>query len=388
MRKYWGIDCMSSKIRIAHVISALGKGGMEFAVSRLALEQKKMGYPVHVICLREFGPTKEILEAGGVPVHLSCFRSRLDPGSLFRLRGLLQKLGVNVVQTHNYRPNVSGTVAAKMAGIPAIISTLRTINRWDTPRQFWMDRFLCFFRDAIVCVSREVRDQYIEKIKCSPGKLHVIHNGIDPGLLLPLKKAEHLYTQYGLNKDNRHLISIARLVKIKDHSTLLKAQKKIIAEKNNVCLLILGDGPLKEELELQVKELGLVEHVRFLGHQDNIAEWLSISDISILSTHIEGFSSTVLESMAAGVPMIATGVGGNFEAIQDGITGFLIPHGDADHLARTTLRLLDDPGLCREISQNAGKVVEQSFTIEITARKTVDLYKTILRRKGRLADVS
>jgi len=384
MRKYWGMIRMPSEIRIAHVISALGKGGMEFAVTRLALEQKKIGYPVHVICLREFGPTKEILEAGDVPVHLSCFRSRLDPGSLFHLRGFLRKLGVNVVQTHNYRPNVSGTVAAKMAGIPAIISTLRTVNRWDTQRQFWMDRFLCFLRDAIVCVSREVRDQYIEKIKCSPGKLYVIHNGIDPGLLRLHRKAEHLYTQYGLNKDNRHLISIARLVKIKDHSTLLTAYKKIVAEKNNVCLLILGDGPLKGELELQVKELGLGGYVRFLGHQDNIAGWLSISDISILSTHIEGFSSTVLESMAAGVPMIATAVGGNLEAIQDGVTGFLSPHGDADHLARTTLRLLDDPRLCQEIVRNAGKLVEQSFSIEATTRKTIDLYQTILRRKGHL----
>jgi len=373
---------MSSEIRIAHIISALGRGGMEFAVSRLALEQKKMGYPVHVICLREFGPTKQILEAGGIPVHLSYFHSRLHPGSLFRLRALLRKLGVNVVQTHNYRPNVSGTAAAKMAGIPVVVSTLRTVNRWDTPRQFWMDRFLCLFRDATVCVSGEVRDRYIEKIKWRPEKLHVIHNGIDPKLLQPHRKAEHLLTQYGLDKDARHIISIARLVKIKDHSTLLKAQKQIIKENNNVCLLLLGDGPLKEELELQVKELGLGGHVRFMGHQDNIAEWLSISDIAILSTHIEGFSSTVLESMAAGVPTIATAVGGNLEAIQDGVTGFLSPHGDADRLARTALRLLDDPRLCREISQNAGKVVEQSFTIEASARKTIELYTMILRKKG------
>jgi glycosyltransferase involved in cell wall biosynthesis len=375
-------------IRIAHIISALGKGGMEFAVSRLVLEQKKTGYDVHVICIRELGPVADNLKSGGVSVYLCPFQSRVAPRSLFQLRSLLCELNVNVVQTHNYRPNVSGAIAAKMARIPVIVSSLRTVNRWDTYRQFLMDRFMCIFRDAIVCVSKEVRDRYIEKIKWYPGKLHIIHNGIDPVILQKRDKADFLYSEFGLKREDRHIVCIARLVKIKDHSTLLKAFKDIIHQRKDVKLLLLGDGPLREELEEEAKKLGLINYVRFLGHREDIADWLSISDISILSTHVEGFSSTVLESMGSGVPVIATNVGGNPEAIEDGETGFLTPPGDAAAIAEKTLLILNNPHLGREIGEKARRRVADSFTIEVTAKKTIDLYKTILNKKRGLRDSS
>jgi len=369
-------------IKIAHIISALGRGGMEYAVSRLVIEQNKIGYPVHVICIRNLGPTADRLKAQGVPVHFCSFRTRLDPLSLVKLRGLLLKLGVNVVQTHNYRPNVSGTIAAKIARIPAIISSLRTVNRWDTYRQFLMDGFLCQFRDAIVCVSQEVRNRYREKIKWCAHKLHVIHNGIDSSLLNPMEKAKHLYKEHNLSPGHIHIVSIARLVKIKDHETLLRGFQKIAVQMQNARLLLLGEGPLEARLRKLSQNLGIESRVRFLGHQDNIAQWLTIADISVLSTHIEGFSSTILESMAAGVPVIATAVGGNLEAIKQGVTGFLTPHQDADALAEKALLILQDKSLQEQLRTKARKEVEKSFTIRATARKTLDLYQAILQKKG------
>jgi L-malate glycosyltransferase len=366
---------------IAHIISALGKGGMEFAVSRLAIEQKRMGCDVHAICIRELGPTAENLKEGNVPVHLSKFKSRVHPVSLLNLKKLLIKLRINVVQTHNYRPNVSGCIAAKWAGIPAVISSLRTVNRWDSRRQYWMDRILCRWRNAIVCVSNEVRERYLEKIKCDPEKLHVIHNGISPQLLDSSPDADYLYDKYGLDKNHRHLISIARLVKIKDHSTLLHAFKKISDQKKDITLLILGDGPLREKLENQAKELGIDKNVKFVGHQNNIAEWLKIADISVLSTHIEGFSSTILESMACGVPMIATAVGGNLEAINNGETGFLVPHEDPEAIAEKILHLLENNSITEKIIQNARDMVRKNFTITATAEKTLKLYRYILNKR-------
>jgi glycosyltransferase involved in cell wall biosynthesis len=367
---------------IAHIISALGHGGMENSVIRLAIAQKRLGHQVHVICVRELGPGAGLLVGEGVPVHLSHFRARLDPGSLWRLGRLLHSLEANVVQTHNYRPNVSGTVAAKLVGIPAIFSTIGTVNRWDTRRQFWMDRFLSLCKDGIICVSREVRDRYFEKMRWNPERYHVVHNGIDPGISHSVGKARHLYERYRLNEDDVHIVSIARLVKIKDHATLLRAHARVVAQKKDARLLLLGDGPLREILQQEVERLSLDDHVRFLGHQTNVAEWLSIADASVLCTHVEGFSLTVLESMAAGVPTIATDVGGNREAIEEGVTGFLTPPGDEDAVAEKLLRILNNPARGREIGERAREVVRESFTIEATARKSIDLYHTILRQKG------
>jgi len=376
------MNLVPGKINVAHIISALGRGGMEYAVARLVLEQKRLGCRVQVICIRDFGPTLEILQSGGVPVHLSYFRSRLHPGSLARLRRLLLKLEVNVVQTHNYRPNVSGTVAARLARVPAVISSLRTVNRWDTLRQFWMDRLLCLFRDAIVCVSGEVRDRYIEKIKWRPQKCRVIHNGVDPEILKPMEPARELFDKYKLDPDSFYVISIARLVKIKDHKTLIRGFRKVAEREKRAMLLILGDGPMRGELEGLTREMGLEDRVRFMGHQDNISQWLSISDVSVLSTHIEGFSSTILESMAAGIPVIATAVGGNLEAVQDGVTGYLTPHEDGGAITDRLLELMSDPSLRQRMGQKARELVRDRFSIESTARETIALYQSILEKKG------
>lgn len=370
------------RLRIAHIISALGRGGMENSVVRLAIAQKRMGHETYVVCIRDLGPAADVLQRAGVPVHLSYFRSRLDPGSLRDLSRLLRSLEVNIVQTHNYRPNVSGTLAAKLAHIPVIVSTVHTVNRWETHRQLLMDRLLSLWKDGIICVSREVRDRYLERMKWNPDKYHVIYNGIDPLSFSNTQKANHLYERCGLHEDDAHILCISRLVKIKDHATLLHAHERVIKRRKNARLLLLGDGPLLGDLQREVERLALDGYVRFLGHQDNIPEWLTIADVSVLSTHVEGFSLTVLESMAAGVPTIATAVGGNCEAIVNGVTGFLTPPGDAEAIAESVLRIFDNPDLRRTISERAKRAVQESFTIEATARKTLDLYHAVLGQKG------
>lgn len=371
----------TDKLRIAHIISALGRGGMEFAVARLAVEQKKMGHDVHVICIRDKGPTEQFLKNGGVPVHLCAFKSRLHPASVWKLRRLLRQLKADVVQTHNYRPNVSGVVAAKLASVPAVISSLRTVNRWDNARQFWMDRLLCLWRDAVVCVSDEVRKQYLAKIKWRPQIFHVIYNGIDSALLAPRPKATHLFEQYNLPPDGYYIISVARLVPIKDHATLLRAFKNILDVQPAARLLILGDGTLKDELTELAKSLGLHERAHFVGHQDNTPEWLSISNIFILSTHVEGFSSAILEAMAAGLPVIATKVGGNIESVQDSVTGFLTPPQDADAIAEKALLLMRDPLLVQSLGEAGRRIVHSKFTIQTNAQNTIALYRKILAKR-------
>jgi len=369
------------KLRIAHIISALGRGGMEFAVARLAVEQKKMG----ARCMRHLhphkGPTEQFLNAGGVPVHLCAFKSRLHPVSVWKLRRLLRKLNVDVVQTHNYRPNVSGVVAAKLAGVPAVISSLRTVNRWDNARQFWMDRLLCLWRDAVVCVSDEVRKQYLAKIKWRPQIFHVIYNGIDSAFLAPRPTSEHLLAQYNINRDGHIIITVARLVPIKDHATLLRAFRKILDVQPNVRLLILGDGPLKDELMELAKSLGVHERAHFVGHQDNTIEWLRLSNMFILSTHVEGFSSAILEAMASGLPVIATKVGGNIESVQDGVTGFLTPPQDADAIAEKAILLMRNPQLASSFGIAGSRVVASKFTIQSNAQNTIALYRKILEKR-------
>jgi len=268
-----------------------------------------------------------------------------------------------------------------LAGVPAVISSLRTVNRWDNARQFWMDRLLCLWRDAVVCVSDEVRKQYLAKIKWRPQIFHVIYNGIDSAFLAPRPTSEHLLAQYNINRDGHIIITVARLVPIKDHATLLRAFRKILDVQPNVRLLILGDGPLKDELMELAKSLGVHERAHFVGHQDNTIEWLRLSNMFILSTHVEGFSSAILEAMASGLPVIATKVGGNIESVQDGVTGFLTPPQDADAIAEKAILLMRNPQLASSFGIAGSRVVASKFTIQSNAQNTIALYRKILEKR-------
>lgn len=372
----------TNSLHIAHVISALGTGGMENIVANLAGEQKRRGYDVHVICIRDFGPTSEKLKRKEVPFYLCHFKSRLHPGSVRELKNLFEELKINVVQTHNYRPNVSGTISAKFAKIPVILSTLHTVNRWDTFRQYMMDRLLCRMRDAIVCVSAEVRDQYQYKTKCPDEKLHVIHNGV-PSHYFELTPPDNgFYEKHGINPREQLILSVARMVPVKDHVTLLKAFKKVVSEVESVKLLLVGDGPLRDDLEKLAEQSGIKDKVYFAGYQYDMENWLAAADMAVLSSHVEGLPCFVVEAMAAGLPVVATAVGGTLETLVDGESGFFAPQEDSDYMAKRIISLLKDDDLKKRLSENASRKARKDFSIESMCDKSISLYKEILSGKG------
>ncbi|MDP2835158.1 MAG: glycosyltransferase [Pseudomonadota bacterium] len=168
---------------------------------------------------------------------------------------------------------------------------------------------------------------------------------------------------------------VARLDAIKDHASLLRALPRVIQAHPNATLLIIGDGPLRADLERQTAELGLGRHVRFLGMRDDVPELLVALDVVVLCSLSEGLSLTLLEQSAAGSSMVATDVGGNPEIIEDGITGLLVPVGDEAALAGAINRLLDDPERAHAIGQAARLQFMREFTLARMVSRYVEVYE-------------
>jgi glycosyltransferase involved in cell wall biosynthesis len=288
-----------------------------------------------------------------------------------------------------YRPNVSGVVAARLAKVPAVISQVHNVAHWDNKRQIFMDSLLGGWRDKVIAVSEAVRQDYIKQTGIAPQKCVVIYNGIDLEIFNCASQAAQVRQKWGIAPQDKVVGIIARLVSQKDHETFLRAAKLVKDTIPGVKFLVVGEeeeqGRL-EQLEAQVTELGLDQQVIFTGTQRDIPAILSIMDVSVLSSTREGFSNVVLESMACGVPMVATDVGGNAEAIVDGETGFLVPPQNPQYIAERILNILNSPGLADSMRQ-ASRERANLFSLNNNIQQVDQLYSNLLAEKIKSAQI-
>ncbi|RMF97449.1 MAG: glycosyltransferase [Candidatus Schekmanbacteria bacterium] len=373
----------SKKVNLVRIISDLPVGGVERRLVSI-LPRLQENFNISVVCIREKGELADELEKRGIPVYLVPFKGRIHPQSLFSLSQLLKKMKAQIVHTHMYRPNVSGTLSAKIAKIPVIISNVHNVSQWDTRRQIIMDRFVNRFRDCVIAVSNEVKRDFMEKTGIKEDKCCVIYNGVDTEVFTPADRSKEFLEEFGIGEDEKIIVNSARLMPQKDHKTFLYAAKEVIKNfAGKVRFCIVGRGKCREEIKRLAYNLGIDDKVIMTGKRDDMAKIFQSSHISVLSSLKEGFSNVVLESMSCGIPVVATDVGGNKEAIVDGETGFLVKVEDYIDMANKIIMLLENESLRREFGKKARKRVLENFSIEKMIEKTEDLYSKLLDGKLR-----
>jgi glycosyltransferase involved in cell wall biosynthesis len=231
----------------------------------------------------------------------------------------------------------------------------------------------------MVAVSNDVKRDIVTKLGCPPGQVRVLYNGIDVneyGSVLPDPQLRQILD---IPEGNKLIVMLARLVEQKKHTRFLQALEMIHNELPPVSILFVGDGKLRGELEREVETRHLGGMVSFTGHRTDIPQILALSDLSVLTSDREGFSNTIIESLAAGVPVVATDVGGNSEAIVDGECGFIVQPDDLPGLARALKAFLVNDSLRRKMSQSA-RMRAQHFSLENMLDETRRLYLELLTR--------
>jgi glycosyltransferase involved in cell wall biosynthesis len=365
------------KGRVAMVISYLPFGGAEQLLLLLAPRLRDLGWGVSVVCIRKAGDMAPLFEREGIRVEVIPFSSRWSPRSLYRLARHFKKQRIDIVHTHMYRSNTSGTAAARLGRVKVVISHIHNMNHWDDFRQLLVDRMLARYRDVIIAVSQGVRRNYLERARVSADKVIVLYNGVD---LEPFSKGQfdaELATDLGIQQGEKVVSIIARLHEQKRHVDFLAMAAEVLKQVPKARFLIVGKGRLREQLEQRAIDLGIAQRCIFTGYRNDIAQMLALSDVAVSCSDKEGFSLSLIETLGAGVPIVATDVGGNAEAIVDGQSGFIVPPRRPDLLAQRVAELLTNHQLHESISKCA---VQRAsiFSIENMCKAIDRLYTKLL----------
>lgn len=365
------------RLRVLHVLNTLQTGGAEYLVLNVARSFDRERFDMLVLSLGGDGEIGDELRKLGIPVLLVNRRNGLDPLLIGKLARLIRKQKVDVVHTHNVAPWLYAGLAARLAG--AKVCHTEHSNLFSGQRALKRaERFLGRLSKAVICDGEDVRRQLVEEQKLSPRNVVTIHNGVDTALygqaVERLSERADGRRKLGLSEDTPVLATVARLEPVKDQSTLLRAFEKVGASLPDARLVLVGDGSERRALEEQARRPALAGRVIFLGRRADVADLLPLFDAFALTSTSEGLPLTILEAMAAGLPVISTNVGAIPEAVVEGQTGHLVPVGDTERLAAALLKVLRDPGLRRKMGQEAQKRARAMFDLKVMTRRYEDLY--------------
>jgi glycosyltransferase involved in cell wall biosynthesis len=365
-------------IRVAHVIWSLGLGGAEQVVIRLAAGLDRRRFEPLICCLDEPGPFAPRAEAAGVEVVALDKRGPLDARAAWRLARLLRSRRVDVVHTHLWGASFWGRLAAIGARVPAIVTTEHNVDSWKRAHHFALDRALAPATTRLVAVSQQVREFY-EAHGVGLGRWQVVYNGVDTASA-PQRRRGPAFLELGLGRDEPVVGLVGRLVPAKAPDVFLGTLALAAARVPGLRGLVVGDGPLRSGLEAEARRLGLEARVVFAGVRQDVPELLPGLDALVFSSLREGLSMAMLEAMAAGVPVVATEVGGTPELIAHGVTGLLVPPGRPDLLADAVVGLLGDAAAGDAIRQAARRCVEERFSLARMTAAHEALYGEVLDR--------
>ena len=357
-----------------HLIQGLEIGGLEMMVVNFLQRLDRSRFSPIVCCFDTLGDLTSKITDEGIPVHLVQRRPGVDLAYIFRLATFLRETKPQILHLHNPTAFFYGTLAGKLARVPRIIYTEHGRDFSSSYKVRLVNRILGKLVDQVVTVAEYGKRYLTEREGIPAGRIINIHNGIDAGRFAAEYDVTAIRTALGLSVDQAVIGIVARLDPIKNHALLIKAMVKIAPDKPDTVLLIIGDGPLRQELEALHSELGLADHVRFLGARNDVPELLSALDVFVLCSNSEGLSLTLAEASAAARPIVATDVGGNSEVVEDGVTGIVVPPKDPGALANAILKILNDPVLKRQMGQAGRKRFEQQFTLDGMVSAYQDLY--------------
>lgn len=343
-------------MRILHVVESLDIGGLEHVVVALAAAQRKRGHEVRVVCLWRRGALADRAEAAGVPVQCCEKRSGIDVQALRTMRSAMRAFRPQVLHTHNPMAHYYAVAASLGLGIGTVLNTRHGMGSGDlAARREKLFRLALLATDHAVSVCDAARQRFVAHGVMTAAKAVVVRNGIDLGRFTPRSREAGAALREALGLPGHAVVfgTVGRLNEAKQQHRLLRALRSLVDGGANVALVIAGDGELRAALEAETDRLGLRPQVRLLGARNDVPDLLAGMDVFVLPSRTEGYSLALVEASAAGLPIIATAVGGNAEIVQDGSTGMIVPPGDDDALVRAMGELAGDAARREQLGAQA-----------------------------------
>ncbi len=344
----------------------------------LVRELQRKGFPVFLVA-QKGSPLEEKALAARLRVIPLRMKGEADFWASVRLAWLMKRRRCLLAHFHDAHSLSIGLRAASWARVPLILAHRRV----DFPlrRNIFSRRKYGQKLDAVIAISEAVKKVLVEG-GVPARKIRVIPSGIDFSVFTRENDRNFLRREFGFAADDYLVGIVAALEDHKGHTYLFQATRLVRKHSDKIKLIVVGTGSLRLELESQAQELGIEDIVFFLGFREDVPRILASLDLFVLSSHLEGLGSSILDAMASRLPVVATTAGGIPEVVRHGETGWLVPPKDPEALAAAIIQLYHDRPLAERLAQQGHDFVLRHFSAEAMAAKVVDFYLDLAREKG------
>jgi glycosyltransferase involved in cell wall biosynthesis len=375
----------ASPIRLLKVVPTFMCGGTENQFMALGRSLDPERFELEFACLRRWGAFADEIVERHIPLlecNVTSFRSLSALRQQARLARHLTNRRIDIVHTYSFYGNLFAVPPARMAGVPLVIASIRDRAPYLTPMQKRAQKWACQFADCILVNAVAVKDWLIGE-GYDAAKIVVIPNGVELSRFDRVDGAESPFRALGIPDGAPVVLVVSRLNPLKGLEPFLEAAALVAPEFPTARFVIAGDTNPNERsywstLTRLTGRLGLIDRVTFAGLRRDVPQLLSAATISVMPSLDEALSNVVLESMAAGAPVVATRVGGTPEAISDGVNGLLVPPGDPTAMASAIAALLGDREHARRFGEAARQSINERFSMERMVSATAQLYEALL----------
>ncbi|MBD3347910.1 MAG: glycosyltransferase [Candidatus Eisenbacteria bacterium] len=362
-------------------------GTQRFLLSLLRGLDRSVYEPI-VFSTKPEGELLPEIESLGASVHeFGTGRSPLSPrtiGGLWRAGRFLRRERVDALCCMLGITTLFGPLVGRAAGVPVVVNSQRNMGYWLRGRsRRWLYGFVSRrIVDAVLVNSRAAGEELVGRFGVDAGKVHEIPAGVDVAAFESARRDEELRRELGL-ENVRVVGAVGKLSRVKNHALFLRAAARVVGSRKDVAFLIVGDGPLRKDLEELAGWLGLTRRALFLGDRRDVPELLKLMDVFVMPSMSEGLPNAVMEAMAAGLPVVATDVGGVSELVVDGRTGRLVAPDDENELAEAVTSLLEAPGRAAEMGAAGHERVKAGYDVGASVVRFEDVLGGLLLAAGR-----
>ncbi len=366
------------KCRVLHVIDSVAHdAGTEKQLEEWIRRIDHDRFETHLCCFEDSERLRRIAEhEWAETLVLPLVRVYTPNGirQMFRLRRYINEQQIDIVQTFFIKANIVGVLAARKSRCKAIVACRLNLGYYHTPMHRRILRYLDKHTARLLANGEAVKQTVIDTEHVPAEMIDIIYNRVDTAAYAPGTGDASVANRLGIPRDAKVVGIVANLRPVKDHALFLRAARIVAGQVPDAVFVLVGQGELEKPLQVMASELGIADKVFFAGRISHVQDYLERMDIGCLSSSSEGFPNTILEYMAAGLPVVATDVGSNREAIEHGVTGYVVPHGRPDDFARPIIELLRDNDKLAQMGRKALQHCRAKFDIEITIREFEEYY--------------
>ncbi|WP_119395168.1 glycosyltransferase [Salinibius halmophilus] len=358
--------------KVLHITFNMGIGGTESVIENIIEGTRRIdNCLVHeIVCLdNEIGDKGKQLQERGVVIHQLDRGTKFNFATVFKLRQLIRNRGITHIHSHQYTPFVYAAFSSIRNNVKHIF-TEHGRHHPDKKRikAYFINKVLFSSTDQITCISKATKEALAKYEFVDEKRIYVIYNGVAP-------VCEKLTTIKQLPDKHIRILCVARMDDNKNQSMQLRAFAKLIKEFPFVTLNFVGDGKNLDKLKIESEQLGISSYVTFSGFHKDTSKFYINSDLFWLTSFTEGTSMTILEAYSAGIPVIASNVGGTPEILQNEVNGFLVtPHNPYELIEKTT-KLIKDKALYSRISKNNKALFQKHYSRDKMSNDYARLYK-------------